>query len=338
MFNYLLGAEYTSYFDFSTTEGTFVCVGLILLAVMIVACVAVRFAKKEYFKYTVLGCVAIAVVYALTVTIINLVGVSKTTDMEDGLAGLVSEGKSYPWIIAVITIVLFGGLVLSLLVDRKQVKGRAHTMSVVYAAVCIALAFGLSYVKFYDAPYGGSITMFSLLPIAFYSYMFGVRRGTMSGFIYGLLQTLQNPWIVHPVQFILDYILPFALVGTFGGLFRKTFNKISLNAVVKDGIALACGIFLGVIARFICHFISGAVYFGEYMPAEFDNVWLYSFVYQCTYVLPDGAISMVGAVLVMTSAYFRKQINGVIANYERYSGKETAAKTDDGNAENNVEA
>ena len=86
MFNYLLGAEYTSYFDFSTTEGTFVCVGLILLAVMIVACVAVRFAKKEYFKYTVLGCVAIAVVYALTVTIINLVGVSKTTDMEDGLA------------------------------------------------------------------------------------------------------------------------------------------------------------------------------------------------------------------------------------------------------------
>lgn len=127
-------------------------------------------------------------------------------------------------------------------------------------------------------------------------------------------------------------------MGTFGGLFRKTFNKISLNAVVKDGIALACGIFLGVIARFICHFISGAVYFGEYMPAEFDNVWLYSFVYQCTYVLPDGAISMVGAVLVMTSAYFRKQINGVIANYERYSGKETAAKTDDGNAENNVEA
>ena len=313
------------------------CVGLILLAAMIVACVAVRFAKKEYFKVAVIACVAIAVVYALTVTIINLVAVSKTTDMEDGLAYLVEAGKSYPWIIAVLTIVLFGALVLTLLIDRKKVKGRAHTMSVVYAAVCVALAFGLSYVKFYDAPYGGSITMFSLLPIALYSYMFGVRRGTMAGFIYGLLQTLQNPWIVHPVQFILDYILPFALVGTFGGVFRSLFAKTGINAAVKDGLALACGIFLGVIARFICHFISGAVYFGEYMPEEFSNVWLYSFVYQCTYVLPDGAISMVGAVLVMTSAYFRRQINGVIASYERYCGK-TAPEKQESAAEGAAQA
>ena len=325
MFNFLLGAEYTSYFDFSTREGTFVCIGLILLAAMIVACVAVRFAKKEYFKITVIACVAFALLYALVVTIINLVDVSKTTDMEDGLAGLVESGKAYPWIIAVMTIVLFGALILTLMIDRKKVTGRAHTMSIVYAAVCVALSFGLSYVKFYDAPYGGSITMFSLLPLALYSYMFGIRRGTIAGFVCGLLQTLQNPWIVHPVQFLLDYILPFALIGTLGGIFRKTFAKLPINAAVKDGLALASGILLGVIARFICHFISGAVYFGEYMPSDFDNVWVYSFVYQCTYVLPDGAICISGAVIAMASAYLRKQINGVILNYERYAGKTAAA-------------
>ena len=73
------------------------------------------------------------------------------------------------------------------------------------------------------------------------------------------------------------------------------------------------------------------------MPAEFDNVWLYSFVYQCTYVLPDGAISIVGAFLVMTSAYFRKQIYSVINEYEA-GVKKAKVKTEEGGAENGAQA
>lgn len=318
MFGLLIGADYTAYFNFDTLVGTTVCVGLIILAAAIVACIAVYFAKREKFRYAVLGSFAAMLVYAVIVTIINLVEAAGTTDFEDGHAGLVASGEAYPWIIAAVTIVLFAALVaLTALTDRKKLTGRAHTMSVVYAAISIALSFGLSYVKFFDAPYGGSITMFSLLPIALYSYMFGVKRGAMAGFIYGLLQTLQNPWIVHPVQYLLDYVLPFAIFGACAGLFRKVFANKNIDPRFKDGIALTCGIVLGVIARFICHYVSGAVYFGEYMPSEFDNVWWYSFVYQCTYVPIDGVICAAGAVLLMASAYFRKLVYDAVARFEK---------------------
>ena len=314
----LIGADYTAYFNFDTLVGTTVCVGLIILAAAIVACITVYFAKRDKFRYAVLGCFATIFVYAIIVTIINLVEAAGTTVFEEGHAGLVASGEAYPWIIAAVTIVLFAALVaLTVLTDRKKLTSRAHTMSVVYAAISIALSFGLSYVKFFDAPYGGSITMFSLLPIALYSYMFGVKRGAMAGFIYGLLQTLQNPWIVHPIQYLLDYVFPFAIFGACAGLFRNMFASKNIDPRFKDGIAMTCGIALGVIARFICHFIAGAVYFEVYMPTSFTNVWWYSFVYQCTYVPIDGIICAAGAVMLMASAYFRKLVYDTVAKFEK---------------------
>ena len=112
-------------------------------------------------------------------------------------------------------------------------------------------------------------------------------------------------------------MLPFAIFGACAGLFRKAFANKNIDPRFKDGIALTCGIVLGVIARFICHYVSGAVYFGEYMPSEFDNVWWYSFVYQCTYVPIDGVICAAGAVLLMASAYFRKLVYDAVARFEK---------------------
>lgn len=318
MFNYLLGADYENYFNFNDFRGTSLCVGLILLGVIVVALALTFFLKRDKMRIASLVCIGVALLYAVVVAIVNVV--------LDFKAGETYTEKYQILLIALFAVFVIGLFVVFMMIDTKKHTGRAHTRSIVYAAVCIALAFGLSYIRLFKAPYGGSITLFSILPIALYSYMFGIKKGIMCGFIYGLLQSVQDPWVVHPVQYILDYPLAFAMVGLCGGIFRKLFAKIAtLPDRVRDGIALSLGIVAGITLRYFCHVISGAVYFGEYAADYgFGNAWTYSFTYNALYVFPDGAISMVGAFLIMTSAYFRKQIYGVINAYEAGVKKERA--------------
>lgn len=310
MFNLLLSAEYTSYFNFDDLRGISLCIGLILLAAMIISLCVVFFAKREKMKVATAICIGIAVLYAIAIAIANIVS--------DFKSGETYTEKYQVYIIAVFAILIISMFVIFMLIDNKKHTGKAHTTSIVYAAVCIALAFGLSYIRLYKAPYGGSITLFSLLPIALYSYMFGVKKGVMCGFIYGLLQSVQDPWVVNPLQYILDYPLAFSMVGFSGGVFRRLFANIkAMPAKVKDGIAISLGLLLGVTLRYFCHVISGAVYFGEYAgDYGFDNAWVYSFTYNALYIFPDGAISIVGAFLILASNYLRKQIYDIIAKYE----------------------
>ena len=316
MQNFLLSADYTDYFNFNGLRGVSLCLGLILLAVAIISLAAVFFIRKDKLKTSAIIIFAILLLYAIIIAIANV-----ALDFKEGE----TYTEKYQTIIIAVLAVLFVGLiVLFMMIDFKGHTGKQHTMSVVYAAMCIALSFGLSYIRLFKAPYGGSITLFSLLPIALYSYIFGIRKGVMCGFIYGMLQAVQDPWIVHPLQFILDYPLAFALVGLCGGIFRKLFRtKAHFNAKFDDAVAVSLGILLGVIGRFLCHLISGAVYFGEYAEGYgFANEWLYSFVYQCTYVLPDGAIAIFGAVILMMSKAFRNQMDKVIASNTK-SGKKS---------------
>ena len=329
MFNYLLGADYENYFNFKDFRGTSLCVGLILLGVIVVALALTFFLKRDKMKIASLVCTGVALLYAVVVAIVNVV--------LDFKAGETYTEKYQILLIALFAVFVIGLFVVFMMIDTRKHTGRAHTTSIVYAAVCIALAFGLSYIRLFKAPYGGSITLFSLLPIALYSYMFGIRKGVMCGFIYGLLQSVQDPWVVHPVQYILDYPLAFAMVGLCGGLFRKLFAKISaIPDRFRDGIALSLGILAGICFRYFCHVISGAVFFGEYAADYgFGNAWTYSFTYNALYVFPDGAISVVGAFLIMMSAYFRKQIYGVINAYEA-GVKKASAKSDGDTAADNA--
>ena len=307
----LIGADYTAYFNFDSFLGTTVCLGLILLAALVVAVAVTWFVRRDKMRPVVTVCVGLMLLYAVAVAVANIVKDFK-------------EGETYTEdyqavLIAIVVILVVGIAILFALIDRKQHTGRAHTMSVVYAAVCIALAFGLSYVKMYDAPYGGSVTLFSLLPIALYSYMFGIRKGVLCGLVYGMLNSVQDPRIVNPLQFILDYPLAFTMVGLCGGLFRKVFDRLkAIPDVVRDGIALSLGILCGVTLRYFCHVVSGAVYFGEYAADYgFANEWTYSFVYNALYVFPDGAICVLGAFILMASKYMRNQMYKVIGDYER---------------------
>ena len=191
-------------------------------------------------------------------------------------------------------------LVVTFLTGRGDKKG-FDTKAISYAAVCIAMSFALSYLRIIKMPQGGSITIASLVPLMLYSYMFGTKKGVFAGFIYGILQAFQDPYILHPAQFLLDYPLAFMCIGLAG-----CFAKVkALDKLPQVQIALG-GVVAGL-SRFVMHFLSGMFAFGMWAP-EGQPVWLYSLSYQAGYVLPDIAIAIVAAVILFSSKAFVKQV------------------------------
>lgn len=169
-------------------------------------------------------------------------------------------------------------------VEKKGNKLTTRTL--VQGALCIALAFVLSYIKLFSMPMGGSITLFSMLPIFVYAWLYGPAAGLLAGFAYSLLQIVQGAYIVHWAQFILDYILAFTVLGV-AGFFPKS---------------LALGAGVGGLCRMICGVISGAVFFGEYAAeAGYQSAWLYSFMYNLTTIGADTVLCVIAALIPAVS-------------------------------------
>ena len=147
----------------------------------------------------------------------------------------------------------------------------------VYSALGVALALVTSYIKLWDMPMGGSVTLFSMLFICLIGYWFGTKYGLITGVAYGLLQFIIDPYMVSIWQVLFDYPLAFGALG-LSGLFC---NK-------KWGLQI--GYIVGVIGRFIFSTLSGVIFFAEYAP-EGMNPWVYSMLYQGSYL---------GTELVMT--------------------------------------
>lgn len=171
---------------------------------------------------------------------------------------------------------LIFGIVLFIM-TRDQKKWSTRMMA--NASLCIALAFILSYVKLYEMPQGGSVTLASMLPIFMFAYAYGVGPGLVVGFAYGLLQFVQGGWFVHPVQFLLDYPLAFAMLG-FAGVARR----------LPERWGLIAGILLGTVLRFLCAFLTGVFFWGD--GAGEQNVLIYSAVYNGTYLIPETIICL----------------------------------------------
>lgn len=194
-------------------------------------------------------------------------------------------------------------LLITWFFGRKESKD-FDSKSITYAGICIAMSFALSYLRLIRMPQGGSITPASLLPLMIYAYLFGVRKGVFAGFAYGILQALQDPSILHPAQFLLDYPVAFAWIG-IAGIFAKV-KKLDKCPQLQ----FACGATLAGIGRFAMHFLSGAFAFGAFAP-EGTPVLLYSFTYQAGYVLPDLAIAVIAGVLLFSSKTFVKELRSV---------------------------
>jgi thiamine transporter len=151
------------------------------------------------------------------------------------------------------------------------------------AALTVALAFVLGLIKVWKMPFGGSISL-EMVPLILLALRQGPWVGIFAGAVYGLLDLAIEPFIVHPVQVLFDYPLAFGILG-LAGFFQPTVRNAILGTVVA------------VLARFLCHFVSGVVFFASYAP-EGWNPYLYSAAYNAAYLVPSLAVALVAVVVL----------------------------------------
>ena len=179
--------------------------------------------------------------------------------------------------------------------DKRKMS---DTRSIVYGAISIALSFALSYAKLFKLPQGGSVTFASLLPLMIYCCMFGTRRGLIVCAIYGVLQALQDPFIIHPMQFLLDYPLAFGLIGVSGIFMEKGVFKD------KKVVAFLLGGVLAVVLRYACHVCSGIFAFADYADLDkYDTAIAYSMAYN-SFAFVDMLIALVAGSTLFASKSF----------------------------------
>ncbi|WP_350344889.1 energy-coupled thiamine transporter ThiT [Proteinivorax tanatarense] len=167
------------------------------------------------------------------------------------------------------------------------------TKILVEAGVMLALAIILSYLRLGRMPQGGSVSL-QMLPIFIIALRWGVVPGVLTGAAFGLMQILLGEaWIATPLQAFIDYPLAFGVVG-IAGFFRN--KKV-------------VGIALGGMLRFLCHFFAGVVFFAEYAGEQ--NVYIYSGVYNITYILPEIIIAALITPMLLS------KIKGVSNNQQQ---------------------
>ena len=153
------------------------------------------------------------------------------------------------------------------------------------AAISVALAFVLGLFVLFKMPVGGSVSL-EMIPLILLALRQGWKVGAVAGAAYGLLDLAIDPFVVHPVQLLLDYPLAFGVLG-LAGLFKPTVRGAVLGATVA------------VLARFFCHFFSGVVFFASY-AADYDlNPFLYSAAYNAAYLVPSLAIAVVVVAVLL---------------------------------------
>lgn len=206
-------------------------------------------------------------------------------------------------------------------------KEKRKTLRLVTSSVCLALATVMSMIKVFELPFGGSVTLFSMVPVLVLSYMYGVKWGLLCGGVYGVLQMVLGAtttqafaglsgWSV-PVMALLDYIVAFVVLG-FAGVFK--------NKIKNHTLAISLGSALAVVLRLVCHFLSGWILWGSYASGYFEEInnsfssfvlstfsgqalsAMYSLVYNSSYMLPELVLSIVAVVVLMSVKPLKEKI------------------------------
>lgn len=157
------------------------------------------------------------------------------------------------------------------------------TKQLVFAAMAIALATVVATViKLPSLPNGGSVTLFSMLLVTLVGYWYGPVVGIVAAVGFGILQFITGPYVVHPLQVLIDYPLAFGALGCSGFFAGKK------NGLLKGYIA-------GVFGRFFFASVSGLIFYTVYVESLGENMmamWA-SLVYNMTYILPEAVITII---------------------------------------------
>lgn len=191
--------------------------------------------------------------------------------------GLTTAGYAVAIIAGIVCFIL--ALVIA---SKKSEKGKMTTRQLVFCAVAMALAFVTSYIKLYELPWGGSVTLCSMLFIVLIANWYGVGTGILVGLVYGILQFLQGPYVLSFFQVGCDYVFAFAALGVAGFFAKKN------HGLLKGYIA-------AVLCRGVFHSIGGYLYWMSYMPDNFPVSLkaVYPIVYNYSYLLIEGIITVV---------------------------------------------
>lgn len=205
-------------------------------------------------------------------------------NQEEGYASLTKAGTIAFIVLALILLVVVAFIATS----GKEKKQLFSTKQLVFCAIALALAFATSYVKIIAMPWGGSVTLMSMLFVTLIGYWYGPKIGIICGFTYGILQFLQDggSYILSPLQACLDYFVAFAALGVSGFFYKK-----------KNGLII--GYIVAILARGLFHTIGGYLYWMEYMPDNFPKTlaFIYPFCYNYAYILLEGIITVVVLLL-----------------------------------------
>ena len=163
--------------------------------------------------------------------------------------------------------------------DAKMKSGKLTVKQLAFCAMAIALGTVLSNIKLFHFPTGGSITLLSMLVICLPGYWFGLGAGIATGVAYGVLQLLIDPYVLYPMQLIVDYILAFGALGLSGLFSNAKFGLIK-------------GYISGVLGRYVFAVISGWIFFGAY-AWEGWSALPYSLVYNAIYIFAEAAVTLV---------------------------------------------
>ena len=179
----------------------------------------------------------------------------------------------YTW--AVLAALVVAAALLAL--NAKKIRWDSRSLSM--GAMCIAIAFVLSCIRLYRMPQGGSITPAAMLPLILFMVACGPLKGFIVGCVFGLLKLLADPYIIHPIQLLMDYPLAYGamILGCLATLFP-----------LKDPWKLPVAVLLACIARWIMSVLSGVIFFAE--SAGDQNALVYSMVYNLSYMGPDALV------------------------------------------------
>lgn len=162
---------------------------------------------------------------------------------------------------------------------------QSKTRMIAEAGVAIAIAQVLSFITLFHMPQGGSIKAASLVPLMIFAYRWGGTRGIWAGVVYGVLHFLLGfKSSIHYLSIILDYLVAYGAIGVCG------YFKDNLTGLVSGSI-------VAIALRWFASVTSGAVVFASYAP-QGQNPWIYSMIYNASYMVPDGILNIVVLLFV----------------------------------------
>jgi thiamine transporter len=169
--------------------------------------------------------------------------------------------------------------------QSKEYTSESTSRVLAEIAIFVALATALSFIIIFQLPEGGSITLASMVPIIWLALRRGTKIGLFAGVVYGVVQLVVMPQIYFLPQVLLDYPLAFGCLG-LAGFFQKRWALV--------------GVVVAITGRFMMHLISGALFFASYAPAGM-NPWVYSAIYNGSYLVPELIISLFVIFLLQKS-------------------------------------